>query len=161
MRGGTDSEPGSDGRVFRRVHGYRGGEIDLSAWPATVPAVTQILSGGLELPAGVTVLIGENGSGKSTVIEILAETCGLNPQGGSAKARYQTRGSEPGIGQHLWAERGPGYPAWAYFLRADTTACTPTSRRTRAAGPNGSTSSATARDSWRSCAPGSTRPGST
>ncbi len=120
MRGGTGPEPGSDGRVFRRVHRDRGGEIDLSAWPATVPAVAQVLREGLELPAGVTVLIGENGSGKSTVIEILAEACGLNPQGGSAKARYQTRGSEPGIGQHLRAERGPGYPAWAYFLRADT-----------------------------------------
>ena len=44
----------------------------------------------------------------------------LNPQGGSAKASFQTRGSEPGIGGRLWAERGPGHPAWMYFLRADT-----------------------------------------
>jgi predicted ATPase len=117
---GTGSGPGSDRRVFRRIHRYRDGEIDLAAWPATVPAVAHILRDGLELPAGLTVLIGENGSGKSTVVEVLAEACGLNPQGGSAKARYQTRGSEPGIGQHLWAEPGPSYPAWTYFLRADT-----------------------------------------
>jgi len=109
-----------DRRVFRRILRYRGGEIDLAAWPATVPAVAQILSEGLELAAGVTLLTGENGSGKSTVVEMIAEACGLNPQGGSAKARYQTRESEPGIGEHLWAERGPGYPSWAYFLRADT-----------------------------------------
>ena len=120
MRGATGREAGAAGPVFRRVHRHEGGEIDLSAWPATVPAVAQVLREGFELPAGVTVLIGENGSGKSTVVEVLAEACGLNPQGGSAKARYQTRGSEPGIGQHLWAERGPGYPAWGYFLRADT-----------------------------------------
>jgi predicted ATPase len=116
----TSSQPVPDLRVFRRIHRYRGGEIDMSAWPATVPAVAQILSEGLELAAGVTVLTGENGSGKSTVVEVIAEACGLNPQGGSAKARYQTRESEPGIGELLWAERGPTYPSWAYFLRADT-----------------------------------------
>ncbi len=38
-------------------------------WPGTVPAVAQLLRKGLELPAGATVLVGENGSGKSTVLE--------------------------------------------------------------------------------------------
>jgi predicted ATPase len=109
-----------DRRVFRRIHGYRGGEVERSRWPATVPAVAQILAEGLELRTGVTVLAGENGAGKSTVVEVIAEACGLNPQGGSAKASFQTRASEPGIGGDLWAERGPGYPAWTYFLRADT-----------------------------------------
>jgi predicted ATPase len=109
-----------DRRVFRRIHDYRGGEVEKSRWPATVPAVAQILAEGLDLGTGVTVLAGENGAGKSTVVEVIAEACGLNPQGGSAKASFQTRESEPGIGGHLWAERGPGYPAWSYFLRADT-----------------------------------------
>src|SRR5262249_12551312 len=45
---------------------------DLSTWPGTVPALAQILRDGLELPAGLTVLVGENGSGKSTVVETLA-----------------------------------------------------------------------------------------
>jgi predicted ATPase len=117
-RGRLEQAP--DGRVFRRIHSYRGSEVDPSRWPATVPAVAQILAGGLDLPAGVTVLTGENGTGKSTVVELIAEACGLNPQGGSAKTSFQTRASEPGIGVHLWAERGLGYPAWGYFLRADT-----------------------------------------
>ena len=92
----------------------------MSTWPVTVPAVGQLVRGGLDLSAGITVLTGENGSGKSTLVEVIAEACGLNPQGGSAKAQYQTRNSEPRIGQHLWAERGPAYPSWAYFLRTDT-----------------------------------------
>jgi predicted ATPase len=103
--------------VFRRIHRYTGAEVDLSRWPATVPTVAQILADGLDLETGVTVLAGENGAGKSTVVEAIAEACGLNPQGGSAKAKFQTRQSEPGIGSQLWAERGPGYPAWTYFLR--------------------------------------------
>ena len=71
-----------DGRLIRRVYPYRGGDIDMSRWPATVPAVGQILRDGLELGSGVTVLVGENGTGKSTVVEVIAEALGLNPQGG-------------------------------------------------------------------------------
>ena len=85
-----------------------------------MPAVAHLLRDGLELPAGLTVLVGENGSGKSTVMEILAEAYGLNPQGGSALARFRTRESEPGIGAHFIVERGPSRPGWSYFLRADT-----------------------------------------
>jgi len=80
-----------------------------------------MLCEGLELARGVTVLVGENGSGKSTIVEMLAEACGLNPQGGSAMGRlFRTRDSEPGIGTCLVVERGPGRPRWSYFLRADT-----------------------------------------
>ena len=117
---GTDSPLASDRRVYRRIHKYRGDGVDMSAWPATVPAVAQVMRDGLDLTPGITVLTGENGSGKSTLVEVLAEACDLNPQGGSGKAQYRTRDSEPRIGQQLWAERGPAYPSWAYFLRADT-----------------------------------------
>ena len=44
-----------------------------SEWPYSIPAVAQIIAeGGLDIPAGITVLVGENGSGKSTIIEALA-----------------------------------------------------------------------------------------
>jgi predicted ATPase len=36
--------------MFRRIYGSGGGEVDPSRWPATVPAVAQILASGLELP---------------------------------------------------------------------------------------------------------------
>ncbi|MCF6746067.1 ATP-binding cassette domain-containing protein [Blastococcus sp. KM273128] len=88
-------------------------------WPATVPAVAQVLREGLELGPGATVLVGENGSGKSTVLEVLAAALGLNPEGGSAGARHRTRSSEPG-GLDLVVERSPGAPRWAYFLRDET-----------------------------------------
>ncbi|WNV76367.1 AAA family ATPase [Geodermatophilus sp. DSM 44513] len=88
-------------------------------WPLTVPAVAQVLRDGLELPAGATVLVGENGSGKSTVLEVLAAAVGLNAEGGSAGARHSTRRSEPGS-LDLVVERGPGAPRWAYFLRDET-----------------------------------------
>ena len=90
----SSESPGWEGdeRVVRRIRPDPGHPIDTSRWPATVPAVRQLLSEGLELPPGLTVLVGENGSGKSTVMEMLAEACGLNPQGGSAQAElFSTR----------------------------------------------------------------------
>jgi predicted ATPase len=107
-------------RAFRPTDDSRG--FDLDRWPATVPAAAQLLRDGLELPPGVTVLVGENGSGKSTVVEMLAEAYGLNPQGGSILARsVRVQETEPDAGQHLLVERGLGWrSAWAYFLRADT-----------------------------------------
>jgi predicted ATPase len=111
----------TDRRAVRSVRQHPGSAVDTSRWPATVPAVEQMLCEGLELTAGVTVLVGENGSGKSTIVEMLAEACGLNPQGGSAMGRlFRTRDSEPGIGTSLEVQRGPERPRWSYFLRADT-----------------------------------------
>jgi predicted ATPase len=112
-RGGFDERPV---RAFRPDPRR---PADPGRWPATVPAVAQMLRDGLDLPAGLTVLVGENGSGKSTVVEILAEAYGLNPQGGSALAQFRTADTEPGLGAHFVVERGPSRP-WSYFLRADT-----------------------------------------
>src|SRR6516165_1829910 len=96
----TMSEGGElDARPVRAFLPRAGLQVDESAWPASVPAMAQLLREGLEVPAGLTVLVGENGSGKSTVIESLAEAYGLNPQGGSAQARlFRVRRSEPGVG---------------------------------------------------------------
>ena len=85
----------------------------------TVPAVAQLLREGLELGAGATVLVGENGSGKSTVLEVLAAALGLNAEGGSVGALHRTRPTEPGS-LHLVVERSPGAARWAYFLRDET-----------------------------------------
>ncbi len=81
MAGSRETGWEGDDRAVRAIRPGPGLTIDTSRWPATVPAVEQLLCEGLDLPPGVTVLVGENGSGKSTVMEMLAEACGLNPQG--------------------------------------------------------------------------------
>ncbi|WP_291797963.1 AAA family ATPase [Brevibacterium sp.] len=89
-------------------------------WPMTVPAVAQILAEGLRLDHGVTFLVGENGSGKSTIVEGIAEAYGLNPEGGSTHARHVTRRTESPLAEWLLLQRGAGKRRWGFFLRAET-----------------------------------------
>jgi predicted ATPase len=107
-------------RPVRRVDLDRAAEIDRTAWWATIPAISAILEHGLNLPAGVTFLVGENGSGKSTLVEALAGAYGLNVEGGSRDAMHRTRATESPLGEALRLTRTPGRRAHAYFLRAET-----------------------------------------
>jgi predicted ATPase len=45
-------------------------------WFLDVPAIAQLCRAGVELDAGVTVVVGENGSGKSTFVEAVARAWG-------------------------------------------------------------------------------------
>lgn len=101
-------------RVVANEHAQR------ARWPATVAAVSQILDEGLELGHGVTLLVGENGTGKSTIVEAVAMAFGLSAEGGSNQARHSTRSSESALWRWITLQRSPGAPRWGFFLRAET-----------------------------------------
>jgi predicted ATPase len=107
-------------RPIRRIDLDPATTVDSSAWWSRIPAVRAVLDHGLNLPPGVTFLVGENGSGKSTLIEAMAAAIGLNPEGGSRNARYSTRPSESPLGGALRVTRGVGGRGHSYFLRAET-----------------------------------------
>lgn len=105
---------------MRRVAADRFVERPVPAvWPETIPAVGQVLREGLELGA-CTVLVGENGSGKSTIVEAVAMAFGLNAEGGSTGAQHRTYASESALADWLMLERGAGAAKWGYFIRAET-----------------------------------------
>jgi predicted ATPase len=89
-------------------------------WPTSIPAVAQLLRDGIELAPGVTFLVGENGSGKSTIVEGVALAYGLSPEGGSRQARHSTRPTESPLSDWLRIQRGVGASRWGFFLRAET-----------------------------------------
>ncbi|HEY1135487.1 MAG TPA: AAA family ATPase [Nocardioides sp.] len=89
-------------------------------WPMTIPAVAQLTAEGFAPGAGVTFLVGENGSGKSTIVEGLAEAYGLPVEGGSRNGGQETRRSESRLGWSLQVQRGIGAGRWGFFLRAET-----------------------------------------
>ncbi|MDI6944793.1 AAA family ATPase [Microbacterium barkeri] len=103
----------------RRIEAHPLAPADLRRWPATLGPVRQVLEEGLDLGA-VTVLTGENGVGKSTLVEALATAYGLNAEGGSSGAQHATRASESDLGDHLQLVRGAGAPRKGFFLRAET-----------------------------------------
>jgi predicted ATPase len=107
-------------RPVRRVELDPAAEVDGQAWWARIPAIKAILESGLNIPAGVTFLVGENGSGKSTLVEALAQAHGLNAEGGSRNARYESRATESPLGGLLRVVRTPGRRVNSYFLRAET-----------------------------------------
>jgi predicted ATPase len=111
-------DPLRDRRSVRRV--LANGHEELGRWPATIPAVGQLLAEGLELSSGVTLLVGENGSGKSTIVEAVAMAFGLSPEGGSTGAMHSTRESESDLWRWIRLERSAGGSRWGFFLRAET-----------------------------------------
>jgi predicted ATPase len=89
-------------------------------WPRTIPAVEQILDEGLKLDRGVTFLVGENGSGKSTIVEAIAIGFGLSPEGGTRFGSHSTRPTESPLHEAIYVSRGLGASKWGFFLRAET-----------------------------------------
>jgi predicted ATPase len=91
-----------------------------TSWPATIPAVAQVVTHGWNLAPGVTFLVGENGSGKSTLVEGLAMAFGLSPEGGSTGAQHRTRATESPLHDWMQLERTAGASRWGFFLRAES-----------------------------------------
>jgi predicted ATPase len=95
---------------------------DLEEWPFTIPAVAQLVAeGGLEIPAGVTFLIGENGSGKSTLVEALAA---IYPRHGFVHPFAQKTGPGPSdedspLRWHLRARTHRRASPAGFFLRSE------------------------------------------
>jgi Predicted ATPase len=87
-------------------------------WPATIPAVRDLLRHGLDL-SPLTVLVGENGSGASTLVEATAEAFGLNIEGGTHNAVHYTQRTESELAEHLQLVRGGGASRKSLFLRAE------------------------------------------
>lgn len=107
-----------DQRPVRRV--VANGDAERDSWPATVPAVAQLLDEGLELAEGVNLLVGENGTGKSTIVEAIAMEFGLSAEGGSRNSMHSTRATESDLWRWIRLERSAGAPKWGFFLRAET-----------------------------------------
>ena len=109
-----------DRRPVRRVVGNGEAPPHATSWPSSIPLVEQVLEEGLELPAGVTFLVGENGTGKSTLVEAVAMAFGLAAEGGTRNAYGGSRATESPLHRWITLEKSVGAPRWGFFLRAET-----------------------------------------
>jgi predicted ATPase len=91
---------------------------DTSVYPFCLPIVQHIDL--LELQAPVTFLVGENGTGKSTLLEAIAVCYGFNAEGGSRNFNFSTHASHSRLYEYLTLVRGAERPKDGYFLRAES-----------------------------------------
>jgi predicted ATPase len=89
------------------------------AYPFSLPAVRALMAEPLAL-APVTYVVGENGSGKSTILEALAVAMGFNAEGGTKNFNFATRRSESPLHGAVRLGRGARRPQTGFFLRAES-----------------------------------------
>lgn len=74
----------------------------------------------LEFNKPVTFFVGENGLGKSTLIEAIATKWGFNAEGGSKNFNFYTKRTESDLNKYISLVRGPYRPRDGYFVRAES-----------------------------------------
>jgi len=99
------------------------------AWPYTIPCVAKLVNEGLQFSSPITFLVGENGSGKSTIIEALAEAFKFDDRGGRNLGQYANNRPKSTLGSTIQLDltskgaavlRGPRSKRRGFFLRAET-----------------------------------------
>lgn len=93
-------------------------DIDYESYPFSIPAVREIAD--IEFHPNVTFFVGENGSGKSTVMEGIAVALGFGAEGGTKNVRFQSAGATSPLHESLRLARGTPKPRDEYFLRAES-----------------------------------------
>ena len=73
----------------------------------------------LKFSSNITFLVGENGTGKSTVLEAIAVAYGFNAEGGTKNFSFSTKDTHSGLSEHLTLTKRD-YAKDGFFLRAES-----------------------------------------
>lgn len=103
---------------MRSVQLLREGIESFEMYPFAIPAVRELKE--LTFDPKVTILVGDNGTGKSTLVEGIAVAAGFNPEGGTKNFAFSTRSSESDLHRHLRLVRNARRPRDGFFLRAES-----------------------------------------
>lgn len=86
-------------------------------YPFNIPVIKHLDKIVLKTP--VTFLVGENGVGKSTLIEAIAISQDLNPEGGTQNFSFSTLNTHSNLVKYLYIPKY-GRPETKFFLRAES-----------------------------------------
>ncbi len=93
--------------------------VKSDSYLAALPAVQALTGNSLSFSSPVTFFVGENGTGKSTLLEAIAVASGFNPESGTKNSCFSTRDTHSNLSRHLRLVRS-GYPKDGFFLRAES-----------------------------------------
>ncbi len=96
-------------------------EIPKQNYLSHLPVVQSLRNlGSIEFHKKVTFIVGENGVGKSTLMEGLAVAMGFNPEGGTVNFNFSTNDSHSDLHNYLTVSRGYRKHRDGFFLRAES-----------------------------------------
>ncbi len=87
-------------------------------YPYSLPVIRDVSK--IDFHPSVTFIIGENGTGKSTLLEAIAVAWGFNAEGGTRNFGFSTRSSHSSLQSVLALKRGLKRPKDGFFLRAES-----------------------------------------
>lgn len=97
------------------------GELPENSYLNDIPAVEWLIERGeLEFRSAVTFFVGENGTGKSTLLEAIALAAGYSAEGGSRNFSFSTRDTHSGLYGNITLSRGIIRNKDGFFLRAES-----------------------------------------
>ena len=85
-----------------------------------LPAVRAMAKAPIVFHGPVTFLVGENGTGKSTLVEALAIAMGFNPEGGTRNFCFSTEETHSELHTCLRVAKGVRHIQDGFFLRAES-----------------------------------------
>lgn len=83
-----------------------------------IPAISSIKQ--LDFKSNLTFFVGENGTGKSTLLESIAVAYGFNPEGGNRNFNFSTMDTHSELHQAVTVIKGVSRPKSNFFLRAES-----------------------------------------
>lgn len=87
-------------------------------YPFNLEVVKQLRT--LTFHPKVTYLVGDNGMGKSTLMEAIAVAWGFNPEGGTMNFTFSTQASHSELHDYVRLVRGTRRPKDGFFFRAES-----------------------------------------
>ena len=96
-------------------------DVPTDSYLHSLPVVKHLRDmGELHLSKRVTFFVGENGIGKSTLVEAIAVSMGFNPEGGTINFNFSTEDSHSELYQYLTICKGVKRHKDGFFLRAES-----------------------------------------